>query len=599
MATALGIDKTKPTFRTGLRVVRMLITPHLGVFLTSVAGAAVFAGGTLLSATALGWVADDIIVATFDGEASGVATNPVSVWTGAIALAAIAFLRSAGVVTRRYYAGMTSERAERWLRRELADQYLGQPRSWIRSLPTGRLIAHVDADATVLTHALHPLPFSLGVVFLAVMSAVRLFAIDPLVAVIALLVFPLMVVTNAIYSRTVAGPLAEQQAAVASVAGIAHESFEGAMIVKTLGRQTAEVDRFDDASGVLQNLRVRVGFIRSWLDLVLSSLPLVATMVVIIIGGYRVRAGAMTAGDVVEVAALYAALAIPMLVFGFLLESLIPSVVAWNRLRPVVESPIAQGEQVATELRPGALDVEVAGLSYAFPDEPDEVVVHDVSLTVDAGQMVAIVGQTGSGKSTLCAALGGVLDEVGDAVRVGGVAMTDLSPELRAKRIAYVFQEPFLFSGSIRSNVDIGGTRTDAEVLAACTDAALEEWIDTLPDGLETVVGERGVTVSGGQRQRIALARALMSEADLVILDDATSAVDTIVEERILDRLRSGRGATMLIVAHRLSTIERADRVIYMQDGKIHSDGLHTELLDDPSYRELVMAYAEAAADGQ
>ncbi len=575
----------------------MLISPHIWVFLTSVAGAAVFAGGTLLSATALGWVADDIVVATFDG--AGGDGRPVSVWTGAIALAAIAFLRSAGVVTRRYYAGMTSERAERWLRTELAEQYLGQPRSWIRAIPSGRLIAHVDADSTVLTHALHPLPFSFGVIFLSVMSMVRLFAIDPLVAVIALLVFPLMVLTSTIYSRTVSEPLSQQQAAVASVAGIAHESFEGAMIVKTLGRQSNEVERFDDASGVLEDVRVRVGFIRSWLDFVLSILPLVATMVVVIVGGYRVRAGAMSAGDVVEVAALYAALAIPMLVFGFLLESLIPSVVAWNRLRPIVESPIPSARFDSVALRSGPLDVAVAGLSYAFPDEPEEVVVHDVSLTVDAGEMVALVGQTGSGKSTLCAAIGGVLDEVSDAVNVGGVPMAQLSPELRAERIAYVFQEPFLFSGSIRSNVDIGGLRTVEEVLTACTAAALDDWIATLPDGLDTVVGERGVTVSGGQRQRIALARALMSAADLVILDDATSAVDTIVEERILDRLRSGQGATMVIVAHRLSTIERADRVIYMVDGQIRAQGLHSDLLEEPSYHELVMAYAEAAKDGQ
>ena len=297
----------------------------------------------------------------------------------------------------------------------------------------------------------------------------------------------------------------------------------------------------------------------------------------------------------VEVAALYAALAIPMLVFGFLLESLIPSVVAWNRLRPVVESPIPEDRADRSPLRSGSLDVWVDSLSFSFPDEPEEAVIRNVSLRVEPGEMVALVGQTGSGKSTLCAALGGVLDEVEDSVMVGGVSLADVSPEVRANRIAYVFQEPFLFSGSIRTNVDIDGSRSDEEVLAACEAAALDEWIATLPDGLDTVVGERGVTVSGGQRQRIALARALMSEADLVILDDATSAVDTVVEERILDRLRSGRGATMVIVAHRLSTIERADRVIYMVDGQIRGNGLHKELLNEAGYRELVMAYAEAA----
>ena len=235
-----NIDQTKPTVRAGARLVRRLLRPHLAPFGTSVAGSAVFAVGTVASATALGWITDRIVIDSFDDDIAG-----ASAVMGAVVIMAIAVVRSLGVVTRRYFAGMTAERVERHTRQQLAEQYLSQPMSWLRQLSTGRLIAHVDSDAKVLTHSLHPLPFSFGVLFLALFSGFRLFVIDPWIALIALVLFPAMTVINSLYSRFVEKPLAESQAQVATVAGLAHESFEGALIVKTLGRRDAEVARFD------------------------------------------------------------------------------------------------------------------------------------------------------------------------------------------------------------------------------------------------------------------------------------------------------------------------------------------------------------------
>ncbi len=590
MATndGLGVDETRPTVRAGVRLVRKLLRPHIPPFATSVAGSAVFAAGTVASATALGWITDRVVIDSFEGDSAG-----ASAVTGAVLIALIAVVRSVGVVTRRYFAGMTAERVERSTREALARQYLSQPMSWLRRASTGRLVAHVDSDAKVLTHSLHPLPFSFGVLFLAIFSGVRLVIIDPWIALIALFLFPAMTVINSLYSRFVEKPLAESQAQVAEVAGIAHESFEGALIVKTLGRRDAEVERFDAAADILRARRQQVGFIRSWMDIFRHSLPQVGILVVLLVGANRIASGSMTPGDIVEIAALFGALAIPMLVFGFLLESLIPSVVAWNRLRPVIEAPIPEvPEQIG---RPeGPLDVVVDGVSFAWASAPDDIVLDHITLTIEPGEMVAIVGSTGSGKSTLCAAIAGVLDDVDDHVIVGGRALQDFHPADRADAIAYVFQEAFLFAESIRSNIDLDGDSSHEAVVMAAKVAAADEWISSLAQSYDTPIGERGVTVSGGQRQRIALARALVRDAGLVILDDATSAVDTVVEQQILSHLRSSTNATMVIVANRLATIALADRVVHLVDGRIGATGSHEELLEDDDYRELVMAYAEA-----
>ena len=589
----VGIDAQKPTVGVGLRLAGQLVRPHLLPFLTSVFGAALFAAGTVISAAVLGWIVDEVIVANFEGD--DVSTS-INVGAAAIAVIAIGVLRSAGVVLRRYYAGMTAELVERRTRGDLASQYLNQPLSWLRSVPPGRLMAHVDSDAHVLIHALHPLPFSIGVVFLALFSGISLYLIDPWVVVVALVLFPVMLIVNSIYSRVVQDPLAKVQQGVADIAGIAHESFEGALIVKTLGRGGPEAKRFDVATQRLRASRIQVGIIGAVLNAVLRSLPQLGVLSVILLGAYRVRAGAMTPGDIVEVAALFSALVIPLHVMGFLLESLIPTVVAWNRLRPVVEEKLPLVPNTAGLARGGALSVELKNVKFAYPDAPDELVLENLNLTIAAGELVAVVGPTGSGKSTLCAAIAGVLDQAKGDILLGGHDVRTLSPDERLGAVALVFQEPFLFAETIRANIDLDGRLSDEAITQAAKVAAIDEWITSQPDGYDTLLGERGVTVSGGQRQRIALARALARDVGLVILDDATSAIDTIIEQQILGHLRAATDATMLVVANRLSTIDLADRIVYMRDGDVVATGTHEELLGRPDYADLVLAYAASEA---
>ncbi len=585
-------SEQKATVRAGLRVVWRLVSPNRVPFALAILGSAVFAGCTVCAAWVLGWVTDEVIIAVEEPDRIGA---PRSAGLGAAAIAGVAVLRAVGVVTRRWFAGMTSERAEMQARAGLTRQYLGQPMSWLRSFPTGRLIAHVDSDVTVLTQSLHPLPFSIGVLFLAVFSGISLVMVDPWIALVAVVLFPLMMAVNTAYSRAVEKPLATMQEHVGRVASIAHESFEGALIVKTLGRRRAEGARFGDAARDLRQRRQQVAGIRIVMDAFLSMLPVFGILTVVIVGAYRIDAGAMTPGAIVQVAALFNALAIPMLVFGFLLEELIPSVVAWNRLAPIIEAPIPTSPDGSLATVSGPATVMVRDLCHAWDETPHEPVLTIDALDVNAGEMLVIVGATGSGKSTLCSALAGVLDDTRSHVHVDGRSLDEWSDEERARRVTLVFQEAFLFAESIRANIDPDGDLTLGEIRQATRAAAIDDWVMSVDEQYETLIGERGVTVSGGQRQRLALARALVRPAGLVILDDATSAVDTSTEQQILSALRRTVDATLVVVANRLATIERADRVLHLVDGRIRNLGTHADLLADDDYRDLVHAYADAS----
>jgi len=605
----------------GFHLVKRMVSPHLVPFIVSVAGAAVFAGGTVLSTIVLGRVTDDVVLAaTGDGPPPPTRTLLI----GMAVVFGVALVRAAGVVARRYYAGMTAERVQREIRDALAGEYLARPMAWHHTRATGRLLAHVDSDANVLVHALHPLPFSLGVGFLVFFAGITFWLIDPLVFLVAMLVFPIMVLANRIYSDKIHTPMAIAQERVGEASAIAHESFEGALVVKSLGLASREEQRFSRASERIRDQRVRVGYLRATFDAVIDALPSLGILTVVAFGAVRIRAGSMSPGDIVTVTALFTVLAIPMRVFGFFLESLAPSLVAWDRLDPIIgnarenvrhfaSSGSVDREKLAGSQRRGGRTVTVSDVTFAYPIGVEALLDHDIdpaaiaegsvlsetiidgaSFELRAGETVALVGATGSGKSTLCALVAGVTTPLAGHVLIDGSNVADLSTVERANDVALVFQEPFVFADTVRSNIDINGTASQAQLERAADQAQIREFIDELPDGWDTELGERGFSVSGGQRQRLALARALVRQPGLLILDDATSAVDSVIEQEILEALRAGGGATTLIVAHRLSTILLADRVLYLRQGRVVADGTHQELLKDEAYRNLVSAYSQA-----
>jgi ABC-type multidrug transport system fused ATPase/permease subunit len=583
--------------RRGFRTLRAMVSLHPGPFAIAVCGAAVFAFATVASAWALGLVVDKVIVPRFkEGE---VETSVVLSTLGLVV--GIGLLKAAGIVVRRVGATIAGAKIQATMRQQVVRRYQEVPYSYHRRKPTGELLSHAGNDVDAAAEVLAPLPYSTGVLVILVASVGWLLATDLWLAMIGLTVFPALVALNLVYQRKVEGPAEEAQERLGLVSGVAHESFEGALVVKSLGAEALESDRFGTAASRLRDAKVNVATIRATFEALLDAIPTLGVLVLLPVGAWRVEVGAITPGTVVAFVALFQILVFPLRLIGYVLGELPRAVVGFERVQRVLAEPVDPRHAVAgvpAPLRPSAqpgIRLEIEHLSFAH--EAGVPVVADVSFTVERGRTVAVVGATGSGKSTLLLLIAGLLDPDSGSIRLDGRDLADLSVlELRS-RVATAFQEAFLFADTVSENVLLGWPAE--ELHPALSLAGADGFIEALPEGPRSVVGERGSTLSGGQRQRVALARALVRRPGLLLLDDATSAVDPTTEGRILAAL-SGElaGTTTLVVANRPSTIGLADEVLFLEDGRLVDHGRHDDLLDrQPGYARMVRAYELDRAD--
>ena len=555
------------------RLLRVLLRHHRRLFFTAVGGAAVFATCTVFSSVVVGWITDDLITPRFD-EGS-VATSKVVLILGVLLLTAL--VRAVGVVVRRTWAGRTQWRVIESLTGRVLDRVVAQPVSWHRRQSTGDLITRAGVDAEAATAVLTPLPYASSVVVLIVLSSIRLLVVDPLLGAGAVAVFPLLIALNVGYQRRVDQHFEQAQDELGQLSSAVHESFDGVHVVKAFGAERRETERLAVIASRLRRARIETIRLRSLFESLLDAVPTIVNVLLLVGGAYRVRSGAMTVGELLSFVYLFTLLVFPLRLVGFALSELPHSQAGWARLAQLLEEPIEADPADALD-RGTTNDVVLDGLVATHDGERD--VLRGVTAHVPAGRTVAIVGATGAGKTTLLHVLAGLVPVRAGSVTVPG-GMT-----------ALVLQEPFLLAASVRENVTLGRPFTDDEVHAALA-AAEAGFVDDLPDGLDTIVGERGVGLSGGQRQRIALARALVRRPAALLLDDTTSALDPSTEARVLANLRDVLSETTVIaVASRPSTIALADDVLYLVDGTVAAHGTHDELMaTNDAYRELMQAF--------
>lgn len=576
--------------RDGVKLIGRFIKMHPAAFAIAVAGSSLYAGAIIASSWVIGWVTDNVIIPVLDeGE------EPDLLAFAAVVIVGVAVLKAFGIVVRRTGAAYLSGATRRDVRNRLLAHQLTLKMSWFNRQAIGDLLAVADADTDQGTGVLGPLPYGTGVSLLLVGTVVLVTSIDVWLGLGALLGLAIAITIDVRGSWITFGMWEHVQKERGRVASIAHENFDGALTVKALGRESFVSERFADASDDLRDRLITVNSTWTKYQVVMRSLPQALIILLLVVGATRVTAEAVTAGDLVTVSYLLTLLAFPIQLIGFVLWDLAGSLAGWRRVQEVLDADdhVSWGDTTASSAT-GAAPVtgQTVGFSYG-----EEAVLSDLNLDLAAGTTLAVVGPTASGKSTLGLLLARLWDPDSGAIHLAGRDLRQFARSELPKEVAYVSQNAFLFDATVRENVTLDGAYTDEDVATALRLAGADGFVAELADNLDTELGERGTTLSGGQRQRLALARALVRKPRLLILDDATSAVDPSVESEILRSLKSAAlPSTIIVVAYRPSSIKLADEVVFVDQKRILAHGTHDELIaTQPGYARLVSAYEEEA----
>jgi ATP-binding cassette subfamily B protein len=478
---------------------------------------------------------------------------------------------------KRYLLIGTSRRIEADLRRALFGHIQGLPMPFFGTMRTGDLMSRATADIDAARMSIGPaamylldslLTFGLALsVMLGESPALTLYALVPLIGICASLFFFAPRIHRA--SRAV-------QDQLAAISARAQESFAGGRVIKTFAIEDHEQRTMDALSDGYLEANVRLARVRGLTVAWIALMGAIGLALILFVGGGMALEGRFSIAGLFLFTSLQFMLIWPMMAFGWILSLVQRAAAGLDRIGEVFRR--APESDVRAPARSLAGEIDLSDLTFAYNGVP---ILHGVSLRVPAGTTLGIVGPTGAGKSTLVSLLPRLFDPPRGCLRIDGQEIHDIPLAQLRGAIAFVPQEAFLFSTTIRGNVAFARAELgEKELAAAVRDAHFHLDVEGFPVGLETLVGERGVTLSGGQKQRAALARALAADAQILILDDALSAVDTETEAAILGNLRRIRqGRTAIVVAHRVSAVQDADQIIYLRDGRIAERGTHAELL--------------------
>jgi len=520
----------------------------------------------------IGFVIDEL-----DGNQD---TTVVMWWIGAIV--ALGLVRGALMLGRRLLSGRQALAVEYDMRDALYAHLLRLSFGFYDRSQTGQLMSRATIDLQSVRFFLGYglIFFAQHVVTIVVVSAV-LFVYSWQLALVSLAITPAIVLIAQRYSRVSHPVLRDVQAKLADVSTVAEESIVGVHVVKSFSQEERRGEQFARAADSVFDLTLAANRQRALYVPLLSFLPLIAQAAVLLVAGRMVVDGTMSTGDFFTFFLLLAMLVMPLRMLGMWVGQAQRATAAGERIFEVLDEPEEIADRAGAKPLPaGPGHVRFEGVDFGY--EPGRLVLEDVDLEIPAGRTLALIGRTGSGKTTLAALVPRFYEVTSGRVLVDGADVRDVQRRSLRREIGVISQDPFLFSASVRDNIAFGLPEAPHQAVEAAARAAQAHdfIVEDLPHGYETVIGERGITLSGGQRQRIAIARALLIDPRILVLDDATASVDATTEARIRAGLREVmRGRTTIIIAHRLSTIAMADEIAVLENGGILARGTQAELL--------------------
>jgi ABC-type multidrug transport system fused ATPase/permease subunit len=570
---------TVPSRRTFVRLLSFL-RPYRW----SLAASVVLAIGSQAAGLSIPWLTGYAIDHALPEKDSGLLTWLV------VLVAVMGLLKALFLVGRRFIAGRQALGVEFDMRNALYSSLLRLSWRFYDRHQTGQLMSRATVDLQSVRFFLGYglIFFGQHVVTIFAVTALLL-VIDLQLALIALAITPVLVAIAFLYSRASHPILKEVQQRMGDMTTVAEENIVGVNVVKAFAQEASEERKFARRNEAVFDQTVLATRQRAFYMPLLSFMPLLAQAAVLLAGGNRVVDGDLTLGAFIAFNVYVLMLVWPLRMLGYWISEFQRAIASGERIFEIIDAPEEVVERPdAQPLPPGEGRLRFEHVSFGY--DVERPVLEDVDIDVEPGKTIALIGHTGSGKSTLTALVPRFYDPSTGRVLLDGVDVRDVKLTDLRSAIGLVSQDPFLFSATVRENIAFGNpAATDEDVERVARMAQAHEFISALPEGYETVIGERGITLSGGQRQRIAIARALIVDPRVLVLDDATASVDATTEARIRLGLREAmRGRTTLIIAHRLSTISLADEIVVLDRGRVAARGTREELAATSDvYREI------------